>query len=309
LLFSRLIKLLPSPPGQAPGLDYFPGGRVTLGRYLYTLLATVRLAQERRDTASRSWDLGRIRCGGGLDRPLFIVGSPRSGTTFLGTAIAALPEYAYHLEPFASLVAYPYVVSSSWSHDQACRYYRRLYQLLLLSAAACDLRYAEKNANNSYICDFLSRCFPDSRFIHIIRDGRDVTASILERLQGRPAYTPPWAVAMGYHDFSNMPVLERSMVAWSSAVSSVRKVGLALPAERYHEVRYEDVVSNPGREAERLSHFLEVRSPESIRSIEQALSQARSGSVGRWRRDYNRGEAARLDSELGSLLTELGYSR
>ena len=228
----------------------------------------------------------RVNCHQKIRKSLYIIGIARSGTTILGTAISVLPEYADYLKLYDSIVAYAYVVSGNWSSEQSCRYYVLLYRLLLLAAGACDLHNAEKNTNHSYICDFLSLCFPDSRFIHIIRDGRDVTASILERLQGRPTYTPPWAEAMGYHDFSNMPMLERSMLAWSSAVMSVSKVGLALPAECYHEVRYEDVVSDPGREAQQLSHFLEIQLPESSRSIEQALLQVRGESVGRWRRDF-----------------------
>ncbi len=307
MLFSRLIKIFPSPPGQVPGLDYYPGGRVTYRRYLYTLLATIRLAHERRNSQARRWSPARINCCQSLRKPLFIVGSPRSGTTFLGTAIAALPEYAYHLEPYGSLVAYPYVVTASWSFEQACRYYRRLYHILLLAAGACDLCYAEKNANNSYICDFLSRCFPDSRFIHIIRDGRDVSASICQRLNGRVAFTPSWASALGHDDFDKMPVLERSMLAWSSAVSAVRKVSLELPADRYLELRYEDVIQTPRLEAGRITGFLGIDEPGSVHSIEQALMKVKGESVGRWRHDFGATEAKALNRKLGPLLAELGY--
>ena len=50
-----------------------------------------------------------------LHRPVFIIGAPRSGTTFLGSSIGRMPEISYHLEPRLTKAAARCVYDGSWS--------------------------------------------------------------------------------------------------------------------------------------------------------------------------------------------------
>ena len=50
-----------------------------------------------------------------LDKPIFIIGAPRSGTTFLGSCLGELPEISYHFEPIAIKAATSYVYANQWS--------------------------------------------------------------------------------------------------------------------------------------------------------------------------------------------------
>src|SRR5690348_8281009 len=50
-----------------------------------------------------------------VHRPIFVIGAPRSGTTFLGGCIGRLPEVSYHLEPRLTKAAIRRVYDGSWT--------------------------------------------------------------------------------------------------------------------------------------------------------------------------------------------------
>jgi len=121
-------------------------------------------------------------------RNAFIVGSPRSGTTLLGDILDLHPQIGRWYEPYFVLDRYfrnspndcrtasdvtdeikRYIVS-------AFDYYRR--------KRGCDI-CVDKSPRNSLKIPFLREIFPDARFIHLLRDGRDTTLSINREWQKR----------------------------------------------------------------------------------------------------------------------------
>ena len=86
----------------------------------------------------------------------------------------------------------------------------------------------------------LSRLFPQSSFIHIVRDPRDVSLSV--------------ATTWGQHPL-------RAAQRWTEAIDSCRAAGERLGPDRYAEVRYEDILARPGEETARLCAFLGVETP------------------------------------------------
>ena len=116
-----------------------------------------------------------------LDRPIFVVGAPRSGTTFLGNCLASLPEITYHYEPVLTKAAGRYVHEGRWDWKRASRFYRRVYRFLMRLRLDADLRFAEKTPSNSHLVAFLPDAFPDSQFLHIVRDGRDAALSLSKK--------------------------------------------------------------------------------------------------------------------------------
>ena len=73
--------------------------------------------------------------------------------------------------------------------------------------------------------------FPESQYVHIIRDGRDVVVSMRSFAKKRPA--APW----GRFSF------EQLCSAWVETTSRLRSHGLRLGQARYHEVRYEGLLA------------------------------------------------------------------
>ena len=118
---------------------------------------------------------------------MFVIGAARSGTTFLGDCVGHLPEISYHHEPPATKAAGRHVYEGLWSYRRSRFFFRSVYAWLLRVELDGDLRFCDKTPTNALLIPFLARAFPDAQFIHIIRDGRDASASLYKQpwLRGR----------------------------------------------------------------------------------------------------------------------------
>lgn len=85
----------------------------------------------------------------------------------------------------------------------------------------------------------LNTMFPECRFIHLVRDGRDVANSIIQRWWGPDDFTT-------------------AIRSWDQRVSCARKMLAMLPAYRYMEIRFEDLVTKPAFELQRICKFLKI---------------------------------------------------
>jgi hypothetical protein len=109
------------------------------------------------------------------------------------------------------------------------------------------LRWGDKN--NYYLnhIETISKMYPSARFVHIIRDGRDVACSYRALHQARiqSKYAP------------HLPdIITDIALEWkeniSCAINSFEKIGW----ENVHELRYEDLVSFPTDELRKICSFL-----------------------------------------------------
>jgi hypothetical protein len=159
----------------------------------------------------------------------------------------------------------------------------------------------------------LHDAWPEARFVHLIRDGRDVCLSALswpsaERSVGR------------YPTWREDPV---STVAfwWERKVRAGRESGCALEPRLYREVRYEALVSEPARECVALCSFLGVPFDEAMlrfdarpTSGDADLDRAHPwlpiiAGLRDWRTQMPDEEVERFEALAGDLLEELGYPR
>lgn len=290
------------------------------------LRKTRQVDDERYDGGGRSVDATRIvrSAWPRLDRPLFVVGAPRSGTSFLGDAIGALPEFSYHYEPPITKAAARYVYDGVWSESKARLIYRAAYRWLLRRHLDGDLRFCEKTPQNCFVIDFLDRAFVGAQFVHIIRDGRDAAMSYRDkpwlaqrsrdsgkREAGGYLHGPfPrfWVEPERRAEFHATTDLHRCIWAWRRHVEAALAQRCILPPERYHEVRYEELVAAPADVAARLLDFLGVTAGASRSALLERLATARPDSVGRWRREILAEEGGLMQQEAGALLDRLGYS-
>jgi sulfotransferase family protein len=159
----------------------------------------------------------------------------------------------------------------------------------------------------------LHALFPRARFVHIIRDGRDVALSLLAwakspRIVGRRL---PW---------SEDPVACAAL-HWEWHVRLAREAGKALGPDLYHEVRYERLVSAPTESLAPLCAFLEI--PHSERMLLEGESRKKvhpgldakhlrlppTPGLRDWRSEMQADHLERFEGIAGELLTELGYPR
>jgi hypothetical protein len=258
-----------------------------------------------------------------LHRPVFIIGAPRSGTTFLGNSLGRLPGISYHSEPRLTKAAAQYVYNGSWSTPRGGAVFRLSYGALLLATLDGGYRFAEKNPENSFLVPFLAAEFPDAQFVHIVRDGRDATVSHAEQpwlaaasaASGRRGRSGQmhgpgarwWVEPERRAEFPLVTDVVRSAWAWRRFTEAALDGVAGLAAERAAEVRYEAMVSNPDATADMLADFLGL--PPADRSgLHASLARARTDSVGRWRAALGEHDLADVLAEIGPLLTRLGYA-
>jgi len=257
-----------------------------------------------------------------LRQPVFIIGAPRSGTTFLGNSLGRLPGISYHFEPRPTKAAARCVYDKSWSERRGGAVFRLSYGALLLAALDGGSRFAEKNPENSFLVPFLADEFPGAQFVHIVRDGRDATVSHAEqpwlsaasattgqRGPGGQLHGPNarwWVESQRREEFPQVSDLVRSAWCWRRFTEAALAGVASLPADQATEIRYEAMVSNPDETADKLADFL--RLPSAGReSLHVSLARAKTTSVGRWRAVLSDSELANVLAEIGPLLASLGY--
>jgi hypothetical protein len=162
----------------------------------------------------------------------------------------------------------------------------------------------------------LHTLWPEARFVHLIRDGRDVCLSILNWERAKN-----WKAGEGVARFPswNSDVVGTIALWWEWHVRLAREAGGELGDEWYHEVRYEAFVAQPEDECRALCRFLRVPwDGDMVRSYEHvARSNLQLNAQHPWlpitpgRRDWQTqmcpADVERFETLAESLLAELGY--
>lgn len=275
--------------------------------------------------SSRPWTAKRLRAflAPNLDRPIFLVGAPRSGTTFLGDCLAQLPDLSYHFEPILTKAAARYVYEERWSRPAAQRLYRTTYAWLMRLGGDPDLRFVEKTPRNCFIMPFLADTFEGARFLHIIRDGRDAALSrrnqqwVRAESAGGDQYEPGgypygpyprfWIERDRTDEYEETTDLHRCIWDWRRHVEAARAAAARVP-DAYLEVRYETLMRTPDAEVGRVLDFLDLHRPDTREQLLSALADGHTRSIGRWQSALDPDERRLIDEEAGPLLRTLGYA-
>jgi hypothetical protein len=152
---------------------------------------------------------------------------------------------------------YKYMTENSYSEEMAA-YYRKNV-LAVQNLWGCS-RFVNKNLQNCFRARLLNSIFPDGKFIHIIRDGRAVAFSILNKKE--MGATNPILLA-GFKDIlgdkyqSQRSQLYNYGLAWAEFVRRGREAS-AFGQSRYYEIYYEDLVTDPYNELRNVVDFCEL---------------------------------------------------
>jgi hypothetical protein len=213
-----------------------------------------------------------------------------------------------------------------------------LPRLARIRAGQC---FIEKSVSNTLRVRFVSSVFPEARFVHLIRDGRDVTESAMRQWNAAPEWrtlitklsdlrslNPGYALwfvrnttagsVLGRKggkvwgprypgidsDTQTRTLVELCALQWQHSVTYARADLALLPQDRVYEIRYEDLVNNPEAIA-RLVAALELPDREVILSAHQM--RVETGSGGRWR-SMSDGDRKQMDDIIGPTLQDLGYA-
>lgn len=243
-------------------------------------------------------------------RGVFVIGSPRSGTTFLGGAVGSLPGFVDLGEVAVLKAEIPEL--SGQRQEQAGRRVRRILTVTGKLGLVGGLRPVEHTPEVAFINAAAAEAFEDAQFLHIVRDGRDVVCSLVERgwlseerTGGDDAGHPFgsrarfWVEPGREDEFVAASDVARAAWAWRRYVTAAQDA----PADRLLELRYETLIADPAGVAESLAGFLDAP----LDPLITALRRAHGESIGRWREGLSASQLAEVEHEAGELLTRLGY--
>ena len=241
-----------------------------------------------------------------VEEPFFLVGSERSGTTLLRLMLAhhprieCAPEFEFLVEPLSDGERWPDLDKyREWLSTNriflphglaidAALDYPALARSFLAQYAARS-RKPIRGATCHEHFDRLLRLWPAARFVHLLRDGRDVARSCIGM---------GWAGNVWYG-------AER----WITAENLWTELCRRVPPSRRFELRYEDLVRNPDAELVRLCGFLGTDFERSMLEYDRDSTYERPdpGLAGQWCEKLTRSELALLEARIGPLLRERGY--
>lgn len=289
------------------------------------------------------------------EAPFFIIGSPRSGTTMLRLMmtshrqVVVPPECGFiiwlknHYGSWSSTDSVSSEVVERFVQDlTGCKKFdtwelsrNSLADYILASvprsyselcASICEVyasklnkqaeRWGDKNNFHvNHIWD-LDEIYPNAKFLHTVRDGRDVACSYREvmSLNTTSPYRP------------SLPTdVESIAKVWASDVAEVTTALEALPSARKMFVRYEDLVGNPELKLSEVCRWIGIDYMPSMLNFDRGvidlnlepkltldwkrktLAAIDSGSIGRYKNELSNDERAAFTEVAGSVLREYGY--
>ena len=287
----------------------------------------------------------------------FIVGVPRSGTTLLRLMLDAHPDLAIPAEThFLPALIRTWRRMEADGADEAERR-RQVFELitdhrrwpdwgieadalmtelerrrpLTLADAARSVhlvhaahqgkpRWGDKSTAYLARMPRIQSALPEARFVHLVRDGRDVALSLAE-------------VSWGTDD------LEQAARQWAEGIGLARRRAARLTPDSYMEARYEDLVSDPEPVLRRICELIDLGwDPAMLRYHEQAaermsdvvrdVPRVKGGVItaeerarqhelvagppttertARWRAEMPDPDRRRFEELAGEMLRDLGY--
>ena len=282
-----------------------------------------------------------------MNAPAIIIGAGRSGTNALRDALSTLRQFQ----------TWPCdEINYIWRHgnrdfptdqltrDHATAEVRSYIQKQFDKQAAIDSQATliEKTCANSLRVGFVHEILPDARFIHIVRDGRDVAASAMDRwtapldvpyLAAKARYVP--ASDLPYYasrylgsrlakvrsaedrlswwgpKFEGMelltpetPLVEVAARQWERSVSLAVEQLAEIPQSQVINVQYQSLAEDPFGTLKRITN--ELGEPIADTALSIAAATIHAGSVGKWKTALSPDEVELLSPIVEPALRLIG---
>lgn len=274
------------------------------------------------------------------DRPIFIVGCPRSGTTMLQLMLHAHRRIAIPPETRFLLAAYQRRKDFGDLAEPANRARLAGYIVDTKGTAFADLgldrdavraeiiagpptlgsalgivfrayarrfgkpRWGDKRPAYLQNLDVLRRLFPDAQIVHIVRDGRDCVASLKEA---------PWHKGGIY----------QAIAVWNRGMDDARRAARVLGPDTYYEISYERLTTDPSGELAALCAFLgedydpamtrpgqvaKVAVPKRKKWHARTRGEVTTERIGSWQQRLEPWEIGLCEAFMGERLRAHGYA-
>ncbi|MEM6818397.1 MAG: sulfotransferase [Pseudomonadota bacterium] len=279
-------------------------------------------------------------------KPIFVLGSARSGTTLMASLVTASSEVAVYraesmllngcercygaLSSNRAKVAF----ADDWVRS---RQFRRLgitedagRALVRSSASYANLLrdvmsqladrqekgfWLDSTPGHVFSLQTIARAFPDAKIIHMVRDGRAVSASL--RKLG-------W---VGMRASDPEAAIQYSALKWERSIEAFERCAPSVSGQAM-TVRYEDVVRTPDRVMEAVTAFIGLKPFDFQTALERRDRHEPTGDavvssntafealgdglsevpIHRWRKTLSEKEIRLVETTVGETLASLGYA-
>ena len=242
----------------------------------------------------------------GTDSTFFVVGSERSGTTLFRLMLAGHPKIAMAGQfefavnklgddgrepPMAEYRRYleneRLFKVTGFTIDESLGYHDLLHSFFPQIDGAHSSQV--QGGVVHYHFNRLLHLWPDARFIHFLRDGRDASRS---------------AIGMGWANN-----VWHGASRWVDAEQTWARMAPAVAVDRRIQVRYEDLVADPRAELERVVDFLGVGWHDELLTYpaRSAYKTPDPTRATQWRSKMTEKEMRLVEGRIGSMLVERGY--
>ena len=273
--------------------------------------------------------------------PVILIGAARSGTTLLGELLSQSPEVAYWLEPkYIWRYGNPSAkddIRTKAEATQKVKHY--IYNTFLKhkNKKAKDI-FIEKTPSNVFRIEFINEIFPNAKYVHIIRDGRDVSLSaekkwtstpdrsaLLRRLTSNEIplseiayygidffrdvigriFLPKKGFIWGPHfqgirEFRRShTIIETCAQQWLSSVEHSLNEFNNIDSSRIFEIRYEKLIQQPDSVLSELSDFIGLKDSDPILNYAYNIIRANI------REHYTEEEQMKIDKILPIIYNQL----
>ncbi len=257
--------------------------------------------------------------------PILIGGCPRSGTTLLRALIGMHPDFAAPKKEYNVFIGKNNddILKNilGFSSDEIIKLKKPWKNIVYFSEKVLK-NYMKKSGKKRIVLKLpyyiiyineLFHYFPNAKFIHLIRDGRDVSCSLRTH--------PKWKIENGMIKQTNLKNSFKWCVRrWVTCLNCGIKWK---KSKNYFEIKYEDLVNNTINVMSELFEFLNVKkipdndllsfykyekNEDHVQNIEVG-KKIYKNSIGRWKKDMSKDEVVLFKKMAGKLLVDLEYEK
>ncbi|RPI42295.1 MAG: sulfotransferase [Betaproteobacteria bacterium] len=285
-----------------------------------------------RATRSAWWSLRQPR----LERPVFVVGCSRAGTTVVYKTFSAHPQLSSlnrethdfwaDLHPLQSKGYATHALGPADASDRDREIVSRYFY-----AHTGTLRIVDKNNQNGLCVAYLHALFPDAHFVYVKRSPGDNLHSLIEGW-GKADEFATWSndlpakvnvdggrytrwcffLAEGWRDYLDASIEEVCAFQYATINRAIIDARGAIPTAQWTEILYEDLVRDPVegfRKAFvsaglRFTSEMERYCGHVLETPFNAFSQI---AVDKWKSQRNRARIERVLPAVAEVARQMGY--
>jgi len=165
------------------------------------------------------------------------------------------------------------------------------------------LVWGDQSPIYTFYFPYIKKVFPDARYLHLVRDGRDVIASLIKK--------------------DGQDYFHEAIYRWKESIKRSRKLQHEVGSDKFMEIKYENLVNEPETTLKLISGFIGIEYNSKMLDYWKLDSTVESkfykfhrnlekpvftSSIGGWKNKLSAEQKKLLDTEIKIILNDLEYT-